>query len=92
MRGRLGLLLGFGAGYVIGAKAGRERYEQLSRLYENVQASPAFRKATGKAKDAVESGIETAKEKAGEGAHKVADAVREKRASGPGLSVAPPAN
>src|ERR671919_764681 len=27
MRGRLGIFIGFGAGYVLGAKAGRERYE-----------------------------------------------------------------
>jgi len=92
MRGRLGLFLGFGAGYVLGAKAGRERYEQLRRLYANVQASPAFRKATGRARDAVGTGLETAKDKASEGAHKVAETVKEKRAasSSPGLSVAPP--
>lgn len=29
MRFRLGLALGFGAGYYLGAKAGRERYEQI---------------------------------------------------------------
>jgi hypothetical protein len=88
----MGLLLGFGAGYVLGAKAGRERYEQLRRLYENVQTSPAFQKATGKARDAASTGFETAKDKAAEGAHKVAGAVKEKRAddSAPGLSVAPP--
>ncbi len=91
MRGRLGLFLGFGAGYVLGAKAGRERYEQLRRLYDNVQASPAFQKATGKAKDAVGSGLDSAKDLASGGVHKVADAVKDRRgADGPGLSVAPP--
>lgn len=29
MRFRLGLLVGFGVGYYLGAKAGRERYEQI---------------------------------------------------------------
>jgi hypothetical protein len=29
MRFRLGLVLGFGLGYLLGARAGRERYEQL---------------------------------------------------------------
>ena len=29
MRMRLGLLIGFGAGYVLGAKAGHERYEEM---------------------------------------------------------------
>lgn len=29
MRFRLGLAIGFGAGYVLGTKAGRERYDQI---------------------------------------------------------------
>jgi hypothetical protein len=32
MRFRLGLGIGFGVGYYLGARAGRERYEQLRRL------------------------------------------------------------
>lgn len=32
MRFRLGLIVGFGAGYYLGARAGRERYEQLRQL------------------------------------------------------------
>jgi hypothetical protein len=65
MRGRLAFLVGFGAGYVLGAKAGTERYEQLRRLYGNVLQSKGIQKATGKAKDAASTGIETAKEKVG---------------------------
>ena len=96
MRGRLGVLVGFGAGYVLGAKAGRDRYEQLRRLYENVQASPAFQKATGKAKDAVGSGLGQAKDLASGGVSKVTDAVKDRRTTNDhptgGLSVAPPPN
>jgi len=29
MRGKLGLLIGLGAGYVLGTRAGRERFEQI---------------------------------------------------------------
>ncbi len=87
MRGRLGVLIGFGAGYVLGAKAGRERYEQLQRLYENVVTSPGFQQATGKAKEAVGTGLGQAKDLAAEGVSKV-------KGSGDGhpkgLSVAPP--
>jgi hypothetical protein len=32
MRFRLGLVVGFGAGYYLGARAGHARYEQLRRL------------------------------------------------------------
>ena len=90
MRGRLGLFVGFGAGYVLGAKAGRERYEQLRRLYENIQASPAFRQATDVARGAVGTGIDQARDLASEGIEKV----KEKRSGTDGrpsgLTVAPP--
>ncbi len=36
MRFRTGALIGFAAGYYLGAKAGRERYEQLRRMVERV--------------------------------------------------------
>jgi hypothetical protein len=36
MKLRLGLLVGFGAGYYLGAKAGRERYEQLRRVVDRI--------------------------------------------------------
>lgn len=92
MRGRLGFLIGFGAGYVLGTKAGTERYEQLRRLYENLVTSPQFQQATGKAKETVGSGLGNAKEKASESVNKVQDAVKDRRSGGAqsGLSVAPP--
>jgi hypothetical protein len=92
MRGRLGVFVGFGAGYVLGAKAGRERYEQLRRLYENIQASSAFRQATNAARDAVGTGLDQARDLATDGIEKV----KEKRSGtdgrSAGLSVAPPPN
>jgi hypothetical protein len=91
MRGRMGLFIGMGAGYVLGTKAGRERYVQLKRLYENLMASPAVRQAKTKAKNAAGSGLGTAAGAAGGGVSKVASAVRNRGddRSG-GLSVAPP--
>ena len=77
MRGRLGLLMGFGAGYVLGSKAGQERYEQLRRLYDNLVSSPTFQDATGKARAAAGSGLDQAKGLATEGASKVTEAVKE---------------
>ena len=91
--GKLSFFVGFGAGYVLGAKAGNERYEQLRRLYDNLVSSPSFQQATGKAKEAVGTGLEQAKGKASESVSKVTDAVKERRASGDrssSLSVAPP--
>jgi hypothetical protein len=93
VRGRFGFFFGFGAGYVLGAKAGRERYEQLRRLYENLVSSPTFQDATYKAKDAVGTGLGQAKDLASGGVTKVTDAVRERKTGTDrtsSLSVAPP--
>jgi hypothetical protein len=77
--GKLGFMVGFGAGYVLGAKAGQDRYEQLRRLYDNMLSSPQFKRASGKAKDAVETGYEQARDKATEGVSKVSEKVRDRK-------------
>ena len=82
---KMSFLIGFGAGYVLGAKAGTERYEQLKRLYENLQSSPQVRQATRKAKEAAGTGFEKAQDIAQEGVDKI-----KSRNDNPGLSVAPP--
>ena len=94
MKGRVGLFIGFGAGYVLGAKAGTQRYDQLMRLYENMLQSPKVKEATGKAKGTVGTGFEQAREKAKEGRVKVGSSVSQRRSNSSGgdgtLSVAPP--
>lgn len=42
MRFRAGLLVGLATGYVLGARAGRERYEQIKRLSSEVAKHPAL--------------------------------------------------
>ncbi len=88
---KFSFVLGFGAGYVLGAKAGKQRYEQIKRLYDNVTSSPGFQRAAGKAREAVGTSLEQARDAASGGVSKVTGAVKEKRSGGPsGLSVAPP--
>ncbi|AEF39669.1 hypothetical protein [Hoyosella subflava] len=41
----IGLLVGVAAGYVLGTRAGRERFEQISRTARTVATSPATKKA-----------------------------------------------
>ncbi len=93
MQGRVGVFLGFGAGYVLGAKAGNERYQQLVRLYGNFLSSPKVQEATHKAKETVGSGLGQARQAASESRTKVVSTVRERRDSNGqagNLSVAPP--
>lgn len=40
MKGKILLVVGFGVGYVLGARAGRERYEDIKRAAGNFWNSP----------------------------------------------------
>jgi hypothetical protein len=52
MRFRLGVVTGFAAGNYLGAKAGRERYEQINRAIRKVQGSDAYEAAMDKVHEA----------------------------------------
>lgn len=60
-------LTAFGAGYVLGSRAGRERYEQLRSTYEKVKNDPRVQEKAHQAADVVK-----------DRATPVAEAVREK--------------
>ncbi|OLR95422.1 hypothetical protein [Actinokineospora bangkokensis] len=46
----MGFLVGAGVGYVLGAKAGRQRYDQIMRVYRKVADHPAVQGAAGVAR------------------------------------------
>ena len=52
---KLSFFVGLGAGYVLGAKAGEERYRQIMTKARELAGMPAVQEATAKAKEAVES-------------------------------------
>jgi len=58
MKFRTGAVIGFAVGYYFGAKAGRERYEQLRKMLD--RAGPQVTKVRA----AVELGVERLKEMA----------------------------
>ncbi len=47
MRYKLTFAVGFATGYTLGAKAGRERYEQISRVLHGFAESPTVQSAAG---------------------------------------------
>lgn len=47
MTGKLSLALGFAAGYVLGSKAGRERYEQLVAAARELWSNPTVQSTAG---------------------------------------------
>jgi hypothetical protein len=52
---RRGLVIGAGVGYVLGTKAGRERYEQLRSLWNKVTLSEPGQKVEATLRDTVGS-------------------------------------
>ncbi len=50
----LKFVLGVAVGYVLGAKAGNRRYEQLKRTYQRVSDHPAVQGAAGVVRAQVE--------------------------------------
>ena len=62
MRLRIGFVVGFAAGYYLGAMAGRQRYEQINRALRSIRRSEAFGTAQEKARAAVDLGVERARE------------------------------
>lgn len=56
MRFRLGLVIGGAIGYVLGARAGRERYEDIKRWWGGVRQHPAIDQLAGQAKGVTDLG------------------------------------
>jgi hypothetical protein len=64
----LKFLLGAGVGYVLGARAGRDRYDQLVRTYQRMADHPAVQGAAGVVRARVEERMNGGKH-AGAGAN-----------------------
>ncbi|MFI1399931.1 YtxH domain-containing protein [Streptomyces sp. NPDC020681] len=68
MRYKLTFVVGLALGYVIGTRAGRERYEQLKKSVREFSQNPAVR-------NAAESAAHNSREAAGKAFHAVSDKV-----------------
>lgn len=51
MRGKIGIVVGLAAGYVLGSRAGRERYEQIKSCYLKLWHTAPVQKQVDKAKE-----------------------------------------
>lgn len=56
MRFRTGLIVGLGLGYYFGAKAGRERYEQIEEWLDRLRDTAAYRDVRIKIEDGLREG------------------------------------
>ncbi|MFS0734824.1 hypothetical protein ABC304_05260 [Microbacterium sp. 1P10UB] len=55
MRGKVGLVIGVGIGYVLGTRAGRERYEQIKTQASSLWNTDTVQKQVGKVSDFAKS-------------------------------------
>ena len=62
---KLSFLAGFGAGYVLGARAGRERYEQIRRGWENAKDDPRLQSIAGMAQARADDVVASLRNKMG---------------------------
>ena len=71
MRYKLTFVVGLALGYVLGTRAGRERYEQLKKSARQVAENPAVR-------NTAESAAQQGRQFAGKAYHAVSDKVGDK--------------
>lgn len=81
-------LTAFGAGYVLGSRAGRERYEQLRSTYEKVKNDPRVQEKAHQAADVVKDRAtpvaEAVRDKVSDTAGAAATAAKDKVSGGAG--------
>ncbi len=79
---KFSLLIAGGAGYVLGTRAGRERYEQIRAGAQRIARNPKVQEAGHKAQDAAAQQASAAAAVAKEKANQAASAVNDKVRSG----------
>ena len=78
MRYRWVFIIGVGVGFVLGARAGRERYEQLAKLTRKAKDSPAVQQAAGAVQAQAASLVKTTKGKLADRVPKLTETARSK--------------
>ncbi|MEJ7743768.1 MAG: hypothetical protein WKF73_15265 [Nocardioidaceae bacterium] len=76
---KLSVMISGAAGYVLGARAGRERYEQIATQAQRFWANPRVQKAAQDAQDLAKQKAPVMQEKLGGAASKATSAVSSKR-------------
>ena len=75
---RTGLIIGFGAGYVLGAKAGRQRYEQIRAVAARIAETGTAQQLVEKGTAVADLGAARARQVVSEGMATAAGKIRER--------------
>ena len=73
---KLRTALVFGVGYVLGSRAGRDRYEQLRRLYRRATSNERVRQVIDQGKEVIDSNTEQIRDIAADQMKNVGEAIR----------------
>ena len=68
----------FGVGYLLGAKAGRDRYEQLRRTYRRATSNESVRKVIDQGKGIVDSGTAQVRDVVADQLNQAGDVIRDR--------------
>ena len=77
MKGRVALVTGAAIGYVLGTRAGRERYEQIKSQAQRAWHNPKVQEKATQAQDYAKAQAPVVKEKAAEAASSAAGAAKD---------------
>ena len=86
MRFKSGFLVGLGAGYVLGTKAGQERYQQIVDAASKLRENPGVQRLTGEVNRTVTVGKDRVAETAAAKADEAKEAVASKVGGNSGTS------
>jgi len=78
MRFRTGVIAGLGVGYVLGARAGRERYDQLIAWWERMRGDERVAAVLTKVADATDGPRNRARGAVGDGLRSAGAAIRQR--------------
>ena len=82
MRFRTGVVVGFAAGYVLGARAGRERYEQIRRWAHQIAGTPQVQQIAERGRDVANEAGRKGLEAVQSAVSKVGTSVRDRLGNG----------
>jgi len=82
MRFRIGLVSGAVAGYVLGTRAGRERYQQIQRWWRSFTGSPQVQQMAGRGKELAGEAGRKGVDAVQRGVSKVGSSVRDRLGNG----------
>ena len=84
--GKLGMVVGAAVGYVLGAKAGRERYEQIAASARQLMEKPQVKRVMESAPGNLGARVEQVANKAADAVHQASDRVAPSDAAAKGAT------